>query len=154
MCQSLCQYFQKSYKDEYARTFLHQINRPYQQDDLLTIAKEQVAQETIINHTEKDFSIHDTDLLTILIWSMVKYKSCDPWITQQALQNEHHYYLLCSPNIPWKADPLRENPHNRSELFEMYHKQIEGMQRPYIIIKDIHRSDRHKAAVKWINDYL
>jgi nicotinamide riboside kinase len=45
-------------------------------------------------------------------------------------------YLLCSPEgIEWEADPLRENPHDRERLFEVYEKQLILCEKSYKILR-------------------
>ncbi len=152
LCKSICEHFDKVYRDEYAREYLDKLNRPYQLSDLKIIAEGQHTIERSVMNVSSRFSIHDTDLLTIQIWSSYKFKTCDPWIQQKASDIQNKFYLLCSPNIPWVADPLRENPTDRDELFDIYLAHIRSFNRPYKIIKDIHRSEREQTAIKWIND--
>jgi nicotinamide riboside kinase len=112
----------------------------YQQCDLLEIAKQQHKQEQTVLSLLPERIICDTDLLVIMIWSEVKYGHCDPWIystfensvKQQTLSR---YYFLCDSNIPWKADPLRENPHNRDELFDLYLQKLKEYELDYRIVK-------------------
>jgi nicotinamide riboside kinase len=112
----------------------------YQQPDLLEIAKQQHKQEQTVLSLLPERIICDTDLLVIMIWSEVKYGHCDPWIystfensvKQQTLSR---YYFLCDSNIPWKADPLRENPHNRDELFDLYLQKLKEYELDYRIVK-------------------
>ena len=45
------------------------------------------------------------------------------------------HYCLCDSNIPWQADPRRENPHNRDELFDLYLKKLKEYELDYKIVK-------------------
>ena len=112
----------------------------YQQRDLLEIAKQQHKQEQTVLSLLPERIICDTDLLVIMIWSEVKYGYCDPWIYSTFENNIkknnfcRHYYL-CDSNIPWQADPRRENPHNRDELFDLYLKKLKEYELDYRIVK-------------------
>ena len=124
---------------EAARDYL-QGKDSYQKSDLLKIAKLQYAmeQESIASSPEK--LVCDTDLLVILVWSEVKYGSCDPWIceTFEKCLNQKpftRHYVLCDPKIPWQPDRLRENPHNRDELFAFYLKKLTDYKLSYSIVK-------------------
>ena len=44
------------------------------------------------------------------------------------------YYILCDPKIPWQQDRLRENPHNRDELFDMYIKKLTDYKLNYSVV--------------------
>ncbi|MFT4817430.1 MAG: nicotinamide riboside kinase [Pseudohongiellaceae bacterium] len=112
----------------------------YQQHDLLEIAKQQHKQEQIVLSPLPGRMVCDTDLLVIMIWSEVKYQHCDPWITSTFensinQQTSSRYYFLCDSNIPWQADPLRENPHNRDELFDLYLQKLKEYELDYRIVK-------------------
>ena len=101
----------------------------YQQCDLLEIAKQQHEEESKTLSHFPNRIVCDTDLLVIMIWSEFKYGSCDPWIYEafehcMARNSTNRHYYLCDSNIPWQADPLRENPNNRNQLFELYLEKL------------------------------
>lgn len=142
----------KHYKEsvlisEFAREYLHKLNRKYQYSDLLNIAKGQKKKELIENNNQ--IIISDTTLQVIKIWSLDKYKKCDPWI----LNNEGSYthYLLCKPDFAWEPDPLREDPFDRERLFNIYLRDLH--KKPYTIISGMPKS-RFITAKKIIDHYL
>lgn len=113
---------------EVARSYLAD-KISYQQTDLLKIAQKQYEKELATLSKKPSRIVCDTDLLVIMIWSEVKYGGCDPWIyeTFEKSLSEHstnRNYFLCDPSIVWQPDPLRENPHNRNELFELYRQKL------------------------------
>jgi nicotinamide riboside kinase len=130
LCKALSKHFNLPFSKEYAREYLDTLNRDYNQEDLLKIAKGQLK-------SEQNTQLLDTDLITIKIWSKYKYGSCDKWILEQIekQKSENRFYLLCKPDIPWKADPLRENPNDREELFEIYKKELESLAQNYFIVE-------------------
>ena len=112
----------------------------YQQHDLLEIAKQQHQQEQMLLAHSPEKIVCDTDLLVIMIWSELRYGHCDPWIYstfEDSLrqQTSSRYYYLCDYKIPWEADPLRENPNNRDELFELYVTKIKEYELCYSLVK-------------------
>ncbi len=105
----------------------------------MTIAKGQIDLEN--KEIEKSilkknrFLFFDTDLITIKIWSEEKYGRCDTWILEQIAQRNYDFYLLVSPKgIAWQPDPLREHPHERERLFEIYIKNLDFFQKKYAIV--------------------
>ena len=128
------------YTEEYSREYLNS-NSTYKQEDLLKIAQGQLQKEKA-NHNP--IAIHDTDLITIKIWSEYKYNQCNPWIIEQIEQqkSKNRLYLLCKPDIPWEADPLRENPSNRAELFEIFLSEIQNTKHPHFIIEGEKRLEK------------
>ena len=119
---------------EYAREYLSEQSEPYTQADLLRIAQGQIAAEEKALSTSPDLLFCDTDLLTIKIWSEVKYGNCDPWIEEQVRSRPYDHYLLCAPDIPWTPDPLRENPYDRRALFVRYVSSLCQLERPFTVI--------------------
>lgn len=121
---------------EAARDFLDDLGRPYAEPDLLAIAMAQAANEDMVAAAPggSGIVICDTDLITIRVWSEEKYGRCDPWIMEQSEKRRYDLWLLCAPDMPWEPDPLRENPHDRDRLFQVYLTMLEELRKPYAII--------------------
>ena len=95
----------------------------YQQSDLLAIARLQLQREKEALAQAPACLVCDTDLLVIVVWSEVKYGSCEPALLdlfRESLQLAPRHYLLCDYRIPWEPDPLREHPHARDMLYLRY----------------------------------
>lgn len=137
VCKALSEHFNIPFNKEYARKFLNNLEREYNQNDLLAIAEGQLA-------SEHSFKLLDTDLITIKIWSNYKYGNCEKWIIKQIekQKSEKRIYLLCKPDIPWQADPLRENPTDREELFEIYKQELENLGLTYFIVEGKNRVEK------------
>ncbi len=143
LAEHLSKHFSTVLVTEFARDFLTYLDRPYEVDDMLTIAKGQHDQEQSARikvrlkanakfssrfktkATPNDLVICDTDLRVIRIWSQRKFGQCDPWIDKQIAENKADLYLLCKPDIPWVADDLRENPNDLEELYQAYKNDLE-----------------------------
>jgi len=138
LATQLSAYWKVPLVKEVARDYLKAIHS-YQQHDLLEIAKKQHKQEqSFLSHGSEKI-VCDTDLLVIMIWSEVKYGSCDPWIYntfENSIEQKSfsRYYYLCNSNIPWEADQLRENPNNRHELFNLYVQKIKQYGLEHMIV--------------------
>lgn len=147
---ALADYFETNYVSEYARFFLDKLDRPYTEADLLSIANGQLAAEKEALPTAQKFLFCDTNLLVIKIWSQVKYQRIAPEITQKMDLKRYVLHFLLAPDIPWEADPQREHPAFRQELFEMYRLELEKAQVPFYIIKGDNRLE--KAISKLENE--
>lgn len=123
---------------EYAREYLEKTGGKYQKEDLLEIAK---GQYYLIEEALKinEQVVADTDLLTIKIWSEVKYNSVNQDIIDLWQKQLPQNYILCYPDIPWEYDPFRESPDSREELFKRYKQAITGQ---HLIILKGNYSDR------------
>ena len=140
LCKALSEHFKIPFAEESAREYLDVLSGDYNQEDLLEIAKGQLENEQTTTNKHQ-LSLYDTDLITIKIWSKYKYGSCDKWILNQIekQKSENRFYLLCSPDIPWQADPQRENPNDREEFFEIYKKEIGSLGHDYFIVEGENR---------------
>lgn len=129
---------------EYAREFFEKKQTPqYEQSDLELIAQGQIESENFKSQANPPILICDTDILTIKIWSEVKYGNCSPNLTQlidnQCKNSDSSYkthYFLCSPKgIEWEYDPLRENPNDREKLFKVYENELKNNAKTYDILR-------------------
>ena len=136
LCKALSKHYNLPFTKEFAREYLTDLGKNYLQEDLLEIAKGQLENEQLITNNQQ-ISLHDTDLITLKIWSDYKYGSCNNWILEQIEKQkvENRFYLLCKPDLKWDYDPLRENPTNRNELLEIYKQELENLGHKFLIIK-------------------
>ena len=149
----LADHFRTSWVPEYAREYLDNLGRPYQQEDLLKIARGQLALEDKLAATSKELLICDTNLYVIKVWSEYKYGNCDPEILKQIADRKYDLYLLTYIDLAWAPDPLREHPYEREELFRIYESEMKNQPVPFVIIKG-EGEQRHQSAVKAIEQFL
>lgn len=131
----------------------------YTFDDLLTIAKGQLALENEyveeVRKTESqkdrkivsDRSSHsqlttnqsllfiDTDMYVMKVWCEFVFENCHRFILDQIIERKYDLYLLCNIDLPWIKDELREYP------------DLESRQRLYSIYKDI----MVNQSVPWVD---
>jgi nicotinamide riboside kinase len=122
---------------EYARDFLMKTNGLYIQSDLDTIARGQLS---MWKGVENEYVICDTEMLVLKIWSTYKYGNCSEFIINSLHAQQFDQYFLCSPDIPWEEDSLREHPLERAKLFEIYRKELIAMQVPFTILEGNHET--------------
>ena len=152
LCKQLSEQFKIPFTEEFSRKYIDDLDRKYLQEDLVIIAKEQLENEQLTRNN-KQLSLHDTDLITLKIWSEYKYGNCNDCILSQIEQQkqEKRFYFLCSPDIPWQEDPQRENPHNREELFEIYKVELEQLGHNYFILEG---QKRLENSIKKITELI
>ncbi len=124
----------------------------YQQSDLLAIAKQQTLKEQEVLMQQPEHLICDTDLLVLIVWSEVKFGSCDQWILEQFKQEldaSPRHYILCDWQILWKSDPLRENPEDRETLFRLHQKKMKDYKIDYTAVSgsNMQRFTQVQAAI-------
>jgi NadR type nicotinamide-nucleotide adenylyltransferase len=153
LAQNLARHFNEPWAPEYARIYLEEHGSNYTFDTLEQIIKGHLAhQQKYIEKTESIIFL-DTDLINFEVWEEVVFSKTHDFL-EKAIQKEHdHLYLLTYPDLPWEADPLRENRDNRLEIFERHKMEIEKRGRAYKIIR--HQNDhRLTHAIEAVNNLL
>ena len=151
MCKLLADYYNTQWVPEYAREFIENLKREYNQGDLFTIAKGQIELENKLSNLSNSFLFCDTNLYVIKVWSEHKYNACDIQILNLIAKQPYDAYLLLSPDIPWTDDPLREHPDekDRNYFFNIYKEIVESSKLPFVIIKG-NENERLKAAIEFV----
>ena len=140
LARELSRQLQTPLVTEQSRSYLERLYNSgaahYTKADLLEIAHLQHTAEREALASGTPLVVCDTDLLVILVWSEVRYGHCEPALLQlfeRALHWPRHY-LLCDPSIPWEADPLRENPHDRPALLQRYIDKLNTLRLPWQLV--------------------
>jgi NadR type nicotinamide-nucleotide adenylyltransferase len=134
LAKELADYYQTVWVSEYAREYLNKLNRPYNYNDILEIAKKQLENENQLLAKANRFLFCDTDFTVTKIWCNFKYNKCHKWIEEQFDTHKYDHYLLCNIDLPWEYDPQRENATERKELFEIYLTTLKTANYPFSII--------------------
>lgn len=151
LAETLSLYYKAPKVNEFAVEYLTNINRKYQYSDLLKIAKGQIINEDqkIISNTS-NLLICDTDLITIKIWSKVRFNKVSRWIMNTIRNRKYDHYFLCYPDIPWEYNKFRENPDDREWLFGLYEKEMKKYKKQFTIIRGS-KANRTQQAIDLID---
>ena len=125
----------------------------YHEHDVYRMALSQFRTIETAARLDNTFFIADTDLLTYRIWLSFKYGQCATWLEALSRRQKPVLYLLCKPDLPWAFDPLRENPNDLLQLYELYKSYLEEESVPYIIIEG-QGQDRSRVAITAIDSFV
>ncbi|MCB0678995.1 MAG: ATP-binding protein [Saprospiraceae bacterium] len=131
----LAERLQTVWVPEFARFYLSALGRPYELSDLSRIAYGQAAREEALSYQARRWLFCDTGPLELKVWAEVRYDLCPPVIEGYWQARRHDLFLLCSPDIPWEFDPLRENPDDRTALYRLYRQILSDSGRPFVELK-------------------
>lgn len=168
LCEELSQHYNTTWCPEFAREYLMTFGRDYDYDDLLTIAKGQIAledeyailaekewQEQTSKTTHEPVFFIDTNMYVMKVWCEFVFGKCHQYILDQIVARPYDLYLLCNTDLPWTKDELREYPDHetRQILYLMYKDILVNQQVPWV---DISGNDEQRlhAAVEGINRFL
>lgn len=163
LCTALAKHYQTIWCKEYAREYLSKNGTAYTYENLLTIAKGQLANEdaaiesalTQINNGGANKLIIDTDMYVMKVWSEYVFNNCDPFILEQINERRYDLYLLCDIDLPWTSDEMREYPDElpRKELFMIYKDLLVNQTTPWAVVSGI-GDDRTNNAIRVIEQQL
>ncbi len=167
LCEQLAQHYETVWCPEFAREYLLTNGTNYEYDDLLIIAKGQLAMEDeYINLLEKQSlplledggSIPlfiDTDMYVMKVWCEFVFGQCHDFILEQAVNRKYDLYLLCNVDLPWSPDELREYPEltTRQKLYRMYKDIMVNQPIPWIEISGSYE-ERLKKAIAEVDKLL
>lgn len=179
LCEQLAQYYGMQWCPEFAREYLLTNGKNYSFDDLLTIAKGQLALEeeytalvnsqwslseerTWVNPHSMVSTHHspllfiDTDMYVMKVWCEYVFGKCHQFILDQIVERKYDLYLLCNTDLPWVKDELREYPDekNRKELYHIYKDLLVNQKVPWMEISGTDYEDRFLTAIGAIKEYL
>jgi NadR type nicotinamide-nucleotide adenylyltransferase len=167
LCKELAQHYGTDWCPEYARSFLLEHGTAYTFEDLLTIAKGQLALEDqtlqqleekqrIQQETHKVWPLFiDTDMYVMKVWCEFVFKKCHRFIVEQIVQRSYDHYLLCDTDLPWVKDELREYPDlaTREKLLRYYKDCMLNQSTPWTLISGTAKR-RLTQAIKAIDPLL
>jgi NadR type nicotinamide-nucleotide adenylyltransferase len=156
LCEQLAGHYETTWCPEYARAYLVAHGKKYDYDDLLTIARGQVALEdkyaatvksqwSMVNKKNPEnspFIPHhsplfiDTDMYVMKVWCQFVFGKCHHYIHDQIAKRKYDLYLLCNTDLPWVIDELREYPdlETRQKLYHMYKEIMKSQAVPWVEI--------------------
>ncbi len=147
LCRELSRYFNTIWTPEFARYFLPALGRPYIFADLTIIGKGQLQWQQRDAGRANGILFCDTDLVSLKVWSDYRFGATDPWILDHLQRNPYHLTLLCHPDIPWEADPLRENPDDREALLLKFRAELADWNIPFYEVWGTNPAQRLARAI-------
>ena len=155
LAKHLAKHYKTIWLPEYAREYVENLDRDYNYDDVLNIAKKQIELEREYSQKANKLFFVDTSLIITKVWFDVVYNNCPEWIDDEIKKENDELYLLCNNDIKWIADEVRENGgEKREELFKIYEQELIYYRKDYKIIKGGNFEKRFESAVNIIDEFL
>ena len=158
LCEQLAAHYNTIWVKEYAREYLLKNGTDYSFENLLDVAKGQVASEEsgvrsweVANKSKignlKSAIFIDTDMYVMKVWCEFVFDKCHHWILNRIVERKYDLYLLCNVDLPWVKDELREYPdlENRQKLYHYYKDIMINQGVPWIDISGTYEERLEKA---------
>lgn len=154
LSKKLATHYQSPWVEEYARSYVEQLNRHYTFDDVCTIALKQIDYELTYEKAHSEpYVFFDTDLIITKIWFDYCFQSVPDFVDERLKTGFFDLYLLCEPDLPWQPDPVREHGNDRDYFFDRYKSEIEHLGKPFVCIHGL-GEERLKNATKQIDNFF
>lgn len=158
LAQQLAEHYNTVWVEEYMREYLQEkwneekeVCKP---EDLLPIARGQMAKENNYIKKANSVLICDTNLLELKVYSEVYYDGyCEPEIDRYAVENFYDLYFLTYIDTPWMPDDLRDKPNDRQNMFTIFERSLQQHKKPYVVLKG-DQNERLKSAISNIDKLL
>jgi len=152
LSEQLAAHYNTLWCPEYAREYLVKHGNQYVYDDLVTIAKGQVALEDSYIEKLSDSPpsrplFFDTNMYVLKVWCEFVFENCHRCILNQVVERKYDLYLLCDINLPWVGDVLREHPdlESRERLYYIYKDIMVNQSTPWVDISGNYEERLRKA---------
>lgn len=140
LAKQLAEHFKTEWVPEYAREYVENLTRPYTYEDVCNIALKQIEEEEFYENAESisdKYVFFDTDLIITKVWFDYRFGKIPDFLKERMKIGFFDLYLLCSPDLPWEADPVREHGNDREYFFDWYKNEIEQTGKPNVIVTGI-----------------
>jgi NadR type nicotinamide-nucleotide adenylyltransferase len=158
LCQNLASHYKTEWVKEYAREYLLKNGTGYTFENLLDVAKGQLAGEQFtvdswqlankqqIANSKQSIFI-DTDMYVMKVWCEFVFEKCHHWILNQITERKYDLYLLCNIDAPWVKDELREYPDlaTREKLYHHYKDIMINQNVPWVDVSGNYEERLQKA---------
>lgn len=153
IARRLATHFGAALVEEHARDYLTKINRPYTVNDVLLIYRQQLAIEEQSVAKGRSAVIVDTEFINGKVWCEERFNESPAWFTEMINQIPYDLYLLTSPDLPWIADPLRENPEKGAYFFGRYRKELDFFKLNYSVVEGV-GEQRYDSAISAVTAFM
>ncbi len=157
LAKKLASYYNTLWVPEFSRTYAEnkaKLHEALTETDVLPIAEGQMALENKLTKQAHKLLICDTDLLETKVYSEAYYQGFNSEkLNKFATENYYNLYFLTNIDLPWQPDGIRDKPHERETMFQMFQNALDIHQKPYVILSG-NLTNRFEIAVKHINELL
>ncbi|MEO6524835.1 MAG: ATP-binding protein [Mucilaginibacter sp.] len=153
MSAYLANHYHTVWVPEYAREYCDALTEPPTWQDEINMFHGQIALENSLIPQANKILICDTTFITVKIWSDQMFGKAPQVVIDELSQHHYDYYLLLNIDLPWEDDPLRDFPNMREHFMQVWHKELQALNAPYIVISGI-GDERYQSAVKAIDNFL
>lgn len=142
LATALAKHYNADHIEEYARQYITERDGVYERVDMDEMARTHYKNIIL---SQNSIQIIDTDFVVFKVWFEHKYKATSQQINEFVDEGLFDLHILCTPDIPWEEDPIRENPEDREYLFAQFEQLLQQRERNFIIVNGTHKNRVEKS---------
>lgn len=151
LAKALAEHYETVWVPEFARHYATEKSALLSYGDVTPIARGQIALQQEKTRLASRLLVHDTDLLSTLVYSHHYYKDGPDWIETALQEGPEKLYLLLDIDIPWVPEEgLRDRGHRREEMQELFRSALDERGLRFVEIRGLGRR-RLEAAVSEVD---
>jgi NadR type nicotinamide-nucleotide adenylyltransferase len=154
LAEALATHFGAACVPEFVRQFVADKGTAPDVDDVDAIARGQMALEDDRSRGESALLVHDTDLLSTVVYSRHYYGDCPDWVEPALRDRAADLYLLAGIDVPWVADgDQRDRGNRRAEMHALFVGALISRRLPFIELVGNHEQ-RLSTAISTVDRLL
>ncbi|MGO1585453.1 AAA family ATPase [Mesonia sp.] len=158
LAQQLAAYFNTQWVPEFARNYLQEkydnCSEACEQEDLIPIAKGQIAAENRLAPKANRVLFIDTNVLQTYTYAQVYYEGFTSKVFEEVIKaHQYDLYLLTYIDTPWEEDDLRDKPQEREYMYKVFKASLEVNEKPYQVLKGT-KQKRLEKAIAMVENLL
>lgn len=129
LARRLAERYDTSWAPESVRVYLE--SRPRREppslvrwEDVEEVARGQIAAEETAARSARGVLFCDTDLHSTRVYAEHYFGRCPAWVAHAARERPYDLHLLLDVDVPWAADALRDRPHFRRGMLELFRREL------------------------------
>jgi NadR type nicotinamide-nucleotide adenylyltransferase len=131
----LAAHFGVAWVPEFARGYAEAKGAPLHVGDVAPIAKGQVALEDAHIARADRLLVHDTDLVSTVVYGHHYFGHCPADVEAAARARRASRYLLLDTDVPWVPDGVRDRGDRREELFALFSDTLARLEADVVVVR-------------------
>ena len=131
LAQALAEHYHTVWVPEFARQYLDNERITVFFEDVMPIAYGQLELEYKIIPQANELLFCDTNILETKVYSEAYFSKIPPELEIEISKQHYDFYLLTNLDVPWTPDPIRDRPHLRNQMHELFRRELINRNLPF-----------------------
>lgn len=131
LAAQLAVHYRAVWVPEFAREYLEAKGETCTLADIVPIAEGQLRLEREAAAFQPQLLFCDTNILETKVYSEAYFQTTPPAVLRWIEEYPYDFYLLTLPDTPWTPDGLRDRPHERAQMHQLFQLELVSRKLPF-----------------------